>query len=545
MINLTTSGQAPADASVDALVLFSRSRSSGKNSSGGQATGGQRPAAVLVDGHRLPDSAAEHVNSVLSALVATGGATETITVTGTPDVAAPVVLVAGLGSVEPEQATPETWRRAAGNAARALVAHRDVALVAPVTDEAVVAALAEGAGLGSYRFVHHLSEKVRTKRAARAVGPVAVSVLVETESVEVQAAVSRAEVLVARQSLARDLVNTSPNELIPEAFAEQVTKLAEGVDTLEVETLDFEALREGRFGGIVGVGQGSENLPRLVRLSYTPAQAATDEHVALVGKGMTFDSGGLSLKPAGSMETMKCDMAGAAAVTAAVLAAADLELPVPVTGYLAIAENMPGGRAQRPGDVVTMRDGTTVEIVNTDAEGRMVLGDAIAWAVEDKPATIVDVATLTGAAMVALGVRTAAIMANDDDLQSDLVAAAGQAGESVWPMPIAEETRKGMDSLVADLKHTGARWGGAMIGAAFLREFVPTRAGATDVSDGSAEANTGDEAPAHIPWGHLDIAGPAYNEAAPYGYTTKGGTGYAVRTLLTYLEDYAARAAGE
>ena len=554
MINLTAATDAPGAVDVDALVVFSRTVSNEGPDGTVDAASAARPAgadaggsaAALVDGHRLPREAVAHVEGVLAAVVASGGATETIKVTGTPGVKAPLVLVAGLGSAQPDQATAETWRRAAGNAARALAAHRDVAVVSPLAEEGVVAALAEGAGLGSYRYTHHLSDKVRAKRALREVGPVSVSVLTESEVASVADVISRAEVLVSRQGLARDLVNTGPNELYPETFANAVTEHATGLDTVSVEILDEAALREGGFGGIIGVGQGSERGPRLVRLAYTPGNSEeTGRSVALVGKGITFDSGGLSLKPAGSMVTMKCDMAGAAAVTSAVLAAADLELPVAVTGYLALAENLPSASAQRPGDVVTMRDGTTVEIINTDAEGRLVLADALTWAVEHGSSSIVDVATLTGAAMVALGGRTAAIMANDDDLQADLVDAAALAGEPVWPMPIAEEIRKGMDSDVADIKHTGDKLGGAMVAAAFLREFVPTRTGAAVPNTPPEQAVAAEDAPGHIPWGHIDIAGPAFNEGSAYGYTPKGGTGYAVRTLVNFLEGQANPAGDE
>lgn len=217
------------------------------------------------------------------------------------------------------------------------------------------------------------------------------------------------------------------------------------------------------------------------------------------------------------MITMKCDMGGAAAVAAGVYAIADLELPIAVTGYLCLAENMPGDNAQRPGDVVTMRDGQTVEIINTDAEGRMVLADGIALAAESNPDAIIDVATLTGACMVALGNRTAGVFANDDELQGELTSAATGVGEAVWPMPITAEIRPAMDSIVADISHMGADMGGAMTAAAFLRAFAGT-----------------DDEGRHIPWGHIDIAGPAYNSSAAHGYTGKGGTGFATRTLVEF-----------
>jgi len=270
----------------------------------------------------------------------------------------------------------------------------------------------------------------------------------------------------------------------------------------------------------VGVGMGSAHPPRIVTFRYDPPRATA--RLAFVGKGITFDSGGLCLKPPTSMIAMKNDMAGAAAVVAAGQAIADLGLPVAVSGWLCVAENMPSGTAQRPGDVVRMRDGQTVEVINTDAEGRLVLADGLCLASETQPDFIVDVATLTGAAIIALGRRTAAVLANDDEVQAQVCQAATQAGESVWPMPIVEEIRPDLKSTVADLKHTGDSVGGCMIGAAFLREFV----GATD-----------DDEP--IPWAHVDIAGPSYNDSKPYGYTPKGATGFGVRTLVALAEEVA------
>ena len=277
--------------------------------------------------------------------------------------------------------------------------------------------------------------------------------------------------------------------------------------------LDEKALKKGAFGGILGVGQGSAHPPRLVHISYRGG----GRKVALVGKGITFDSGGLSLKPAASMEEMKADMGGAAAVLASTLAAAELGLAVDVEAWIPMAENMPSGTAIRPSDVLTMRGGKRVEVNNTDAEGRLILGDAIARACEDGPELLLDVATLTGAQLVALGARTAGVM-GDDAVRGSVLDAAGRAGEAMWGMPLPPELRKGLDSEVADLVNTGPREGGMLTAGLFLKEFV---------ADGVA-------------WAHLDIAGPAYNSAEAYGYTPHGGTGAAVRTFVQVLEDLAA-----
>ncbi len=502
MPNLSVLDTSPAQAKADALVLFTR-------------PGAQGP--TMVGDPDLPKVAAARIRDGLAACRAQGSADEVVRLPGVEKVTASLVVLAGVGGQQDVEPSEDACRRAAGAAVRALAGRATVAVVPPRLDVPAVVAVAEGAELGAYGFTHHLSVKGR-KEAQDKRAPVREVVLLAPKSKELREGVERAAVVAAAQAWARDLVNRSPNDLYPGAFAEEVA--AKAPKNVAVEVLDEAALAKGGFGGILGVGQGSARPPRIVTMRYAPRRAAAS--LAYVGKGITFDSGGLCIKPANSMITMKCDMAGAAAVAAAVVAVARLGLPVAVTGYLCLAENMPGANAQRPGDVVTMRDGQTVEVINTDAEGRMVLGDGIALAAESHPDAIVDVATLTGAAIVALGNRTAAVMANDEQLQADLTTAATRAGESVWPMPIAEETRAGMDSLVADFKHTGENAGGAMVAAAFLREFVGT------TTQGRP-----------TPWGHLDIAGPAYNEKSAHGYTPKGGTGFAVRTLIAHAQSRA------
>nr|WP_040562334.1 leucyl aminopeptidase [Kineosphaera limosa] len=496
------------------------------------AKGGDGP--VLLDADRLPQEAREHLSDALSQLRVSGKADEVARFTGVPGLAATLVLSAGVGplpkdesgqqtngqddAAEAAQVPLEALRRAAGAAARACGGRKRLGLVAPDERPAAFAAIAQGAALGAYKFTDHRGIKAAEGLAKEAPVP-AIDVLADPaadEREEAEAEVAAAATVVARQRWARDLVNMAPNVLYPESFALTVREAAP--DSVTVEELDEEELAEGGFGGIVGVGQGSARPPRLVTISYSPADASEETgKLAFVGKGITFDSGGLCIKPGKSMITMKCDMGGAAAVAAAVFAIADLGLPIEVTGYLCLAENMPGDNAQRPGDVVTMRDGQTVEIINTDAEGRLVMADGIALAAETGPDAIIDVATLTGACMVALGTRTAGVFANDDALQGELTSAATASGEAVWPLPITSEIRAGMDSLVADISHMGADMGGAMTAAAFLRNFAGTDA------DGRP-----------IPWGHLDIAGPAYNDSSPHGYTVKGGTGFATRTLVEF-----------
>jgi len=293
--------------------------------------------------------------------------------------------------------------------------------------------------------------------------------------------------------------------------AEQEVELAKRI---EAGLYAEHRLAEEGFGGISGVGQGSPRKPVLAVVKYTPENPKA--HVALVGKGITFDTGGNSLKPAASMMTMKCDMAGAASVLSAVVASAELDVPVAVTGYLCLAENMPGGHALRPEDIITMRDGRTVEVLNTDAEGRLVMADGIALASESNPDVILDIATLTGAAMAALGLRTAALL-GDEEIRDRVIAAGAAAGEAYWPMPLESYLRKSLESPVADLKNIGSRYGGALTAGLFLKEFV---------GEG-------------IPWAHLDIAGPAFNEESPYGFTPKEGTGFGTATLVNFIQSYA------
>ncbi|HYO20462.1 MAG TPA: leucyl aminopeptidase, partial [Dermatophilaceae bacterium] len=319
--------------------------------------------------------------------------------------------------------------------------------------------------------------------------------------------VAEARTVVAAQLLARDWVNLPPNLLNPETFAHAAEGLMRGTG-VSASVLEGGDLVAGGYGGHLAVGGGSSTLPRLVRLSYAPRRAKT--HLVLVGKGITFDSGGLNLKPAESMATMRCDMAGAAAVIAATHAIAELGLNVRVTTYGCLAENLPSDTAFRPSDVLTIYGGTTVENYNTDAEGRLVLADGLARGSEDQPDLIVDVATLTGAAMVALGTGIFGVFSDSDEVAEQVLAAAETAGEEAWRLPMGEWSAEALESKVADLKSGGGRWGGASIAASFLRRFV---------GEG-------------IDWAHLDIAPGSFHEGSARGDLAEGGTGVAVRTLV-------------
>jgi leucyl aminopeptidase len=491
---LTLSTRSAGDAAVDALVVAV------------VAGGSPDSGATLAPGHGLGRRTVTHLTSAIADLELAGKVGEVTKLAAVPDVKARVVVLAGVGELgsDADTAALEDVRKGIGSAVRALSGRAKAAVVVPGSSTALVAAVAEGVSLGAYA----VSKAGVT--STDAVGSVA---LIGPGDSAARAAVKRASALGEAVAYTRDLVNLPPNLLYPETFVDSLAERVKGTK-VKLKSYDMKALRAGGFGGTVGVGQGSVNDPRIAVLTYAPARPKAT--LAFVGKGITFDSGGLCIKPASGMLTMKCDMAGAAAVAGAVLAIAALGLPIAVTGYLGLAENMPSAAAQRPSDVVTMRGGTTVEVLNTDAEGRMVLGDCIALASESSPDAIVDIATLTGAQVVALA-NTAAVMGNDDGLRTRILEAADTVGEALWPMPLPKELRPVLESINADLAHKGGSEGGMLTAGIFLSEFVGKG----------------------IPWSHLDIAGPAFNDKGATGYWPKGGTGFGVRTLVGLAESYA------
>ncbi|MFI8594357.1 leucyl aminopeptidase [Microbacterium sp. NPDC078428] len=401
-------------------------------------------------------------------------------------------------------------RDAAAAGIRALGSVEKVLLAAPRADGARWRPIAEGAGLGGYTFETYKKDAKRRARSIRIVAPDTVA----------ESDVTAARAGVEAVALVRDLVSIPADRLGPHDLAERAREAVAHLP-VEVTVLDENEMAERGFGGILGVGRGSDRPPRFVTLDYAPERAT--RHVALVGKGITFDTGGLSLKPAASMVGMKYDMCGAATVLAVLAAAAQRRLPVRVTAYLCVADNMPSGRATRPGDVLTALDGTTIEVLNTDAEGRLVLADGLVAASRDRPDLIVDVATLTGAITIALGTRHAGVMGDDDSVREYLDAAA-RAGELAWPLPLPEHMRDDLDSPIADLANAkiGDPAGGTLFAGLFLQHFVGT------VSD--------EDDAARIPWVHLDIANVGMNKGAPYGVTDKGPTGATVRSLIALLE---------
>jgi len=472
------------------------------------AKAGTKPVLVVLGAAKVGGAVELQGSDLLTpaqlGLIGVTGKAETVTRTLAGELS---VAILGLGDEAP---TTDDWRELGGAIGRGLNEVPALELRLPVTDVQQAEALLEGIALGNYAYVGRPNSS-KLKKVH----------LVTALSVDAKA-LGRIGVVARSVREARDLSGTPANLLYPAKFADIAASAAE-TDGLKFEVWDEKRLAKDGFGLIAAVGMGSVRPPRLVKLTYSPAKKAT-KHLALVGKGITFDTGGLAVKPLGGMLGMKYDMTGAATVYSAIRAIAAAKLPITVTAYLCLAENMPSGSAMRPGDVFKARNGKTVEVTNPDAEGRLVLADGISAASETMPDLIVDVATLTGAARVALGVRYTGLMGSDYGVQA-IGQAAAKAGEPTWHMPLAKELRSFLDSPVADLQNSkvGATVGGMIVGGWFLHEFVGNKA------DGSK-----------LDWAHLDIAGPADNEGAAYGYTPHGPTGVMVRTLLSLAENLAA-----
>ena len=450
---------------------------------------------------------------LLASLGVTGKAGDSVRFPTTGTINAQLLVLVGLG----EEPDATSVRRAAGVAARSVPNAASVAIALPADTPELVDAVTQGHLLGGYTYTSHKSGKAKDSSAGDVVvlSPIA-------RKAEAVTAFDEAQVLAAAVKLTRDWVNEPPGHLTPAGFADAVVAAhgkatkGRGAPKVELEIWDHATLTDRGLGGTLAVGNGSAATPRLAKLTYSPKGATT--HLALVGKGVTFDSGGLTIKPASSMTAMKGDMGGAACVIAATLAIARLGLPIKITTFAPMAENMVSGSSFRPGDVVTMYGGTTVEIANTDAEGRMLLGDALVLATEESPDVIVDVATLTGHLQLALGDKVGAVIGSQD-IVDGVLAAGTRAGEQHWQMPIPEEMSERIKaSKVADLlQHDWVRWGGGLMAAAFLREFT-----------------------AGLPWAHLDIAGKEINTGGPYGHVPSGGTGFGVTTIVELARSLAA-----
>jgi leucyl aminopeptidase len=495
----------PAKTRCDAVVV-------GVVQSGKGAKGALR---VAPGGEEAAKAYGRTFRPLLASLGVTGKPGEVTKVPTGKQLSSPLLVIVGLGKLdEGDTVSAAVVRRAAGAAARGVPNAASVALALPADTVELVRAVTEGFVLGGYAFTAY---KKKASDESKADQPGEVVVLSPSaRKKEFVRAFEEAQLVSEAVAATRSWVNTPPGDLTPPSFAvavegavKDVTK-GRGAPKVGIRVRDEKELQELGCGGILAVGMGSSAPPRLVELSYAPRGAKA--HLALVGKGITFDSGGLTLKTHGGMNDMKSDMAGAAAVVQATLAIARLGLPLKVTTFAPMAENMVSGSSVRPGDVLTMYGGTTVEVLNTDAEGRLVLGDALMMAAEKKPDVILDVATLTGHMVVALGDKVFGVMGSPEVVDA-VLKAAEEAGEESWPMPIPD----GMDerihsSRIADLaQHDWVRWGGGLFAAAFLREFT-----------------------GGLPWAHLDIAGPSYNSGGPSGHLTSGGTGVAVATLVDY-----------
>ena len=422
---------------------------------------------------------------------------------------ASAVLLVGVG--DPAKVTLDGLRRAGATLARSATKVRAVATslldAAPksLAPSAGGQAVAEGVLLGSYKFLDFKSQG-----APGALRRVAVL----DGRAEVRRGLDRGAAIARAAIWTRDIVNVPSDSKSPAQFAAAARRLLAGTG-VTVQVFTEAQIRAQRMGGVLGVAQGSARPPRFLKMTYEPSGRPRGR-LALVGKGVVFDTGGISIKPAGGMETMKTDMAGGAAVVGAMSVLKQIGTRTRVVGYVPLVENMPSGTAIRPGDVLRIRNGTTVEVLNTDAEGRLILADALSLAVEDGADAIVDLATLTGACVVALGEKIAGLMGNHDAWSGQVQAAADRAGEAVWPLPLPTEYRRLLDSEVADLANiSSGRYGGALTAGIFLQQFVGDR-----------------------PWVHLDIAGPS-RAPSDDGYVVKGGTGFGVRTLIELVTEFA------
>ena len=474
---------------------------------------GKDALKALPGGDAIADAYGRGFGAMLRSLGFEGSMGQAVRFPASDKVKAGSIVVVGFGKVE--EATATQVRHAAAVAARNVSNASSVTLALPATTPELAAAAVDGFRSGSYRGPSY------GKRAERSEASIAdVVVLADgARRQEYAEAVRAAEIVGASVDRTRDWANEPPNLLSPASFADRAVDLL-GKGPVEVTVLDEKELADLGCGGILGVGSGSANPPRLVKMHWKP-KGDDLPHVALVGKGITYDSGGLTIKPGGSMSTMKFDMAGAAAVINTMHAIAELDLPIEVTAFAPMAENMVGGSGMRPGDVLSMYDDQTVEVTNTDAEGRLILADALAMAAEIRPDAIAEISTLTGPCVVALGDRVAGVFAlgngTDGPIVDEVRAAAERAGELVWHLPVTDHTRHQVthDSKVADvLQHNWVRWGSASFAAAFLMEFA-----------------------GEVPFFHLDIAGPAWNNGSPWQHVPSGATGFGVATLVEWARE--------
>ncbi len=440
-----------------------------------------------------------------------GKANQTLWVRTDGMMAAKRVLIVGLG--KKEEVDLEVIRLAAATSLHAIrtTTARNVVSILPVVSDCEVKEIAhafvEGVQLASYTFGRYKKQKKDHLKSFDLVTKDGRDVVAVKKGMELARLFSRGTCFV------RDLVNTTPHHMNPTDLVQAAKVIAKESVGVQVKIFDESQLKRMGAGAILGVAQGSIHPPYLVHLTYKP-KTKSKKCIALVGKGVTFDSGGLSLKPPDAMITMKCDMAGAADVLGVFSVIAELAPSVEVHGIFAAVENMPSGNAIRPGDIVTAMNKKTIEVLNTDAEGRLILADALVYTGKLKPDLMIDLATLTGACVVALGEEITGVMSNDPKLANQILAASAKAGEKMWELPLEKKYRKLIEGEIGDIKNVGGRWGGALTAGLFLQEFVDAK----------------------MPWAHLDIAGPAFAERDYNAYEKKGATGHGVRTLLRFLQ---------
>ena len=523
MMKLTLKTQDPGEIPADLLAIPVFSAAKPDSSKGTKKSGGNNSPSLPRAVAALDKALGGPAKAALESSDFTGRAGQKAVIYATQSQArVRRVMLYGLGPAE--ELSAEHLRNLAGAAADEARNRKleKISILAPsqrrLTSEDCATALAEGAVLGGYRYNLYKTSKAKKGNRADPHGPLRQVALIFPglkKAASVRRRISTAEIASQGQNLARDLSNAPANALPPAALAKEARRVARETG-LVCRVIRGPELERGRFHALRAVGQGSQNPPQLIVLEHRGARTARAKKagpLCLIGKGITFDSGGISLKPSAGMQDMKHDMSGAAAVVGAMQAIARLDLPAHVVGIIAAAENMPGGRAYRPGDVIGSRAGKTIEITNTDAEGRLVLADALDYAVDlFKPAAMVDLATLTGACMIALGEWATGVFGNEDGLSEELAKAGDATGECMWPMPLFPDHLRIMKSTIADIKNSGTREAGASTAAAFLEQFV---------------GNT--------PWAHLDIAGTGW-KSPQNAYHKTGATGVGVRTLVAWAQ---------
>ena len=468
-------------------------------------------AVCLYKGEPVPESLAEVANAAVSNGDFTGKSGETVLLYTNGALLTPRLLLVGLG--DESSFTLERLRRATTTVVKkARSLKTETVTFVPKTPEdsgieGVARAVSEGAALGLYRFTRYKTTEEESNNKGEHPAGFDIVLPPEEDADAAHRGVREGESLAAAAITARDLANEPPNTATPEYLAEKAREISESHD-MELTVLDRAGIENEGLTGLATVGRSASNEPRFIVLEHR--KGGDEAPVVLVGKAVTFDSGGISIKPSGAMEEMKFDMGGGAAVLGAMEAVGRLDLPLNVVALVPATENLPAGDAYKPGDVLRMHSGKTVEIVTTDAEGRLILADALSYAKRYEPAAVVDCATLTGAAIVALGHHASGLMGNDEDLIAEVQAAGETAGEKAWPLPLFEEYTEQIKGTTADIKNSGGRFGGALTAGAFLKEFVD------------------------YPWAHLDVAGTAFG-AKGNAYTPKGGTGTPARLLVEFL----------